>query len=224
MPDSGMVQTASDMLTQIAGMVGHPVRVTILDAHSRERVTRIPGVLVNALAGTLVVECLQPAPAGIANAPVTVELLAGTYLLWCHSTVQSAGRDLCHLALPASVQTVQRRRHPRVDMEIPVHLLVKQGDRVFAAHLRDLSAGGASLRTEAPVAEGEDVALVFSLGSGLFFQDLRAVTVRCAGTPDGSYAIGLQFRCSPEQEAALGAWVHRQLEPAMARQPGEQAD
>lgn len=45
MPDSGMVQTASDMLTQIEGLVGQPVRVTILDAHSRERVMRIPGVL-----------------------------------------------------------------------------------------------------------------------------------------------------------------------------------
>lgn len=196
-------------------LCGHPVRLTVLDPSSRERVERVAGILAGVQSNGMTVDCLRPVPGLAGGAPVAVEVLVNGNLFWCHTTLQSVGgeaMDRLVLRTPASVQTLQRRRHPRVDLDVPVNLVLSRTGDAIRTTFRDLSAGGASLLTATPLSAGEPVQLVFSLGSGLFFQDLAAETVRCTDGPEGKYVVALRFKCDKVHEEALAAWVSGRLE------------
>lgn len=210
--------TASGMqpvVDQMSELLGYPVRVTVMEPISHERQTRVAGVLAAVTAAGIVVESAGTMPLFPAEAPATVEVLHGGSLYWCHTKVQpgAAGQyRSMYLALPVEVQTTQRRRFPRVDLDMTVHVLVHDGPRVLEGAIRDISAGGAAVHLTDSLTEGQSVGLVFELGSGLYFQDLGSRVVRCTGTADGSYVVGLEFVCLAHQRAALAAWVNRQLE------------
>jgi hypothetical protein len=58
-----------------------------------------------------------------------------------------------------------RRRAPRVALAMPIALRVASG-QAFAAHLVDLSAFGAKVRTEQPLQPGTRVAATMEIGAG----------------------------------------------------------
>lgn len=214
MAEGVTASSLSSMLRQLGELCGHPVRVTVMDPKSNERLNRVSGVLTAVDRAGLTVDCVQAISLMPASSPVTVEILEEGNLYFFHTSFnpEGTGREQLRLKLPSLVQTTQRRRYPRVDLDIPVHVMVNDGSQAVAAVLRDISAGGASLRFEKPIPEYQRVNLVFHLGTGLFFQNLEAETVRCTGTVDGVYIVALRFFCQPDQEVALAAWVNRQLE------------
>jgi hypothetical protein len=210
---SDTAAVASELvLAQLMAMRGQPVRITIKDPDSQERLVRIPGLVSGGEGGVLGVECLTPPVSCPVGTPVTAEILAQGQLFWCHTSLAApgAGRQLL-LQLPITVQTAQRRRYPRLDLNAPVHLVMKEDGRTLSGVFQDLSAGGAALRVNESLQVGQEVRLIFALGSGLFLQDLEAEIVRCALAPDASYVVALLFHCGPEQEQALSTWVSRQL-------------
>lgn len=202
------------ILEHLVTLGGQPVRVTLLDASSRERTARLHGVLTSIRGTGLTIECVDSVPALVEGTPMAVEAMVKGVQTWFHtsltSTVRRAASQIL-LRLPEKVQTIQRRQHPRVDFDAPVHLVLKGIGQVIKGTLRDLSAGGASIRLSGPVVSGEIVQLIFNLGSGLFFENLEGEVLRCAPVPDGSMIVGLQFRCSDEQRDLLAQWVNQRL-------------
>jgi len=198
------------LVTALKAMCRNPVRVTILSPISHEQVVRMPGILSEATETEVVVDFLSTPP-DLARAQVTVEVLSGGNLHWFHSRTQRVfGVGRLALDLPEGVHD-SRRSHPRVDLEVPVRLLTYGGRRYVTATLRDLSAGGASLQSEAELKQGERVTLIFALGSGMFLRDLEMEVVRCLPGAKGLYIIGLRFHCDSKQESELTTWVQKQL-------------
>lgn len=212
---SGGPTSGTDLtVQQLSGLCGHPVRLTILDPLSNERISRISGLLVQVENARIAVDCLSHVPGLPESAPVTLEVLHQGLLHVGKSALcpRQDGWQRLYLEVPEALQTVHRRQHPRVDLAIPVHVVVNIGTQVLSAVLRDISAGGASLQVGQMLPAAQRVALVFELGSGLFFEDMEAETVRSVATTDGQYIVAVRFFCQADQEAALAAWVSRQLE------------
>ncbi|MFZ5817402.1 MAG: PilZ domain-containing protein [Bacillota bacterium] len=203
-----------EILAHLESLRGQPVRITLLDAASRERAGRVHGVLTVVRQTGLTVECVDSVPGTPEGAPLALEAMTRGLQTWFHTNLAATARPgalQLQLALPQKVQTIQRRQFPRVDFHARVHLVVKATGRVVEGALRDLSAGGASIRLSGEVGPGEIVQLMFSLGSGLFFESLTGEILRCHRGPDGSSIVGMRFQCSAEQQALLAQWVNERL-------------
>lgn len=208
------VPASSLILGRLSDFCGMPVRVTVLDPDSKERLDRVAGVLSAVSALGLTVDCLRVTGPLLSGTPVTLEILVNGNLVWGHSVVldqQVRGQSLLYLQAPVALETLQRRRHPRIDLEIPLHLVVPRTGETLECLLRDLSAGGAAFQTPEPLGAGESVQLVFDLGTGMFLQDLQAETVRCTDAPGGSYTVAVRFVTGHDYEEKLSAWVDKRL-------------
>lgn len=194
------------------------VRVTVMDPTSRERVFRVAGVLVCVSTDLLSVECTHPCPTFPPEAPSTLEILTSGEILFCHTRLHPVqeGRGRLDLVPPESIQTEQRRKYPRVDLSVPVHVVTGPSGKVLQAQLRDLSAGGAALALQSFLEPGSLVGLVFTLGSGLFFEDLEGEVLRCTPSQSGGWLVGLQFTCNDEKRDLLANWVNRRLRESRA--------
>jgi c-di-GMP-binding flagellar brake protein YcgR len=202
------------VLAHLTALRGQPVRLTLLEANSRERYARLHGVLIAVRGTELTIDCVDSVPALPEGTPVAVEAMVRGVQTWFNTHLSSKVRRSAPqlmLVLPEKLQQVQRRLHPRVDLEGPVHVVVKRTGQVIAATLRDISAGGASIRLPSAVEVGEMIQLIFNLGSGLAFENLKGEVVRCNAAADGGAIIGLMFRCSDEQRETLSQWVNQRL-------------
>lgn len=216
--DQGPPPEVGLIVQMLRPMCSHPVRITVMDPQSRERLFRTAGVLMKVDEDLLAVECLHPTPALPILAPATLEVLSGPEILFCHTTLSqtpSLRLGRLHLVLPAAVQTEQRRRFPRVDLSVPVHVMVHRTGKALEGELRDLSAGGAAVALDEQVEVGDQIAMVFNLGSGLFFEDLEGAVVRCTPSRSDGWVAGIQFRISDKQRDLVAAFVNRQLQSQM---------
>lgn len=195
------------------GIQGQPVRVTILNA-AGERRCRVNGSIRTATDETWTVDLIDPVPPLVLRTPVALEILVQGDLLWTTTWLRAETTGLVttlHLVAPSTIHRGQRRAYPRVDLSLPVHIKREPAGELVAAQLRDLSAGGASFQAEGSLVVGEQVQLVLSLGSGFYFQNLKAEVVR--GPSDGSHprTFAVRFQCDEHQQALLAGWVARQL-------------
>ncbi|HWI65038.1 MAG TPA: PilZ domain-containing protein [Symbiobacteriaceae bacterium] len=207
---SESVLTEAEVALRLAEGLGAPVRVTILDAETRERRFRILGVLSGTDPTGLVVDCVEWVSQPISGATAAIEILVDSRLLWCHTQVSTGAgsdRDRLFARLPEKIHVSQRRRYPRVDIEVQVHLVAQSDRRVIPATMRDISAGGASMIAGAALPVGERVSVICALGSGLYLSDVQAETVRCSDQGDSTYYVAVRFVCDPQQEAMIAAWV-----------------
>ncbi|MFZ5826635.1 MAG: PilZ domain-containing protein [Bacillota bacterium] len=198
-------------------MSGERVRLTVLDPISRERYMRFPGMLSGITASALSVECWQTVPVFPPGTPVTMEVVTNGQILRIQSAVQSCEPDRwswLQLDMPANLETVEYRRHARVEVKSPIHLITEGEGHAVYGFLRDLSAGGAALRTEEPLSPGVRVQASLSLSTGLILERLDAEVVRCSETGDGFYVLAVQFDYSPEKQALLESYVKGRLETA----------
>lgn len=212
-----LAASASSTVSKFLGdLCGMPVRLTILESDTRNRIFRAAGTLSRVKASSLTVECMRSVPAFQSDVAAAVEVMVNGSLIWFNTTLSPdtapSHRGEVTLVLPDAVQTLQRRRHPRVDLDVPVQLVINRTGEGIQARVRDLSAGGTALRTQSPVSAGDEVTIRFPLASGMFFRDPVGVTLRCIDDADGDYSVAVQFACSPEQEARIAAWVNQRLE------------
>lgn len=194
---------------------GCPVRVSLFDPLYGDRLGRYTGLLINVLPDSLRVDCLESLPAVLPDALVTLELVHGGQFYWCHTRLLVAfphGSHQLQLSWPERLQTAQQRRHPRVDTSLPVHYTVGESQTIRQGVVVNISAGGVALEGAEQLAPGDLVSLVFALGSGLSFQEIRAEVVRSTATRTGSWSSGMQFvGLRPEQERQLMQWVATRL-------------
>lgn len=102
----------------------------------------------------------------------------------------------------------QNRLHKRVDLQLSAE--INRPDGVFTAATKNLSAGGAALESERPLADGENLRLsLFLVHEGIEDPDapplIVGATVRwTAEGDDGTYVAGVQFEhISAEQKQWL---------------------
>lgn len=195
-------------LDRFAANVGCPVRVTLLDASTQERAERLMGVLMGRHGSELQVECLPGLLAPVTAATATLEVVEQGTVYWARCELTGTDSTLT-LHLQGPFQVGHRRRHPRLDLQLPVQLLLADGG-LAPAELRDLSAGGASFQTERTCTVGAPVRLILSLGSGFYLRDLAAEVVRVSEQVSG-YVVAVQFQADPDQVAKLEEWLNRQM-------------
>ncbi len=200
------------LFEQFRAMQGQPVRVTVLFPVTRERLTRLPGMLVAVSDGALVVDCTNLFVSIPDQAPVTIEFLVSGKLFWCHTILVKVDEtQRLYLKLPDMLQEQQRRRYPRVDINVSVRLITHDGSINMPAILRDISAGGAYMETTQPIEPGNQVTLVFPLGTGMMFNNIEVEALRCTRLKTESFVVATRFCCSQQQQDELAAWVDRQL-------------
>lgn len=198
------------VLERFASNVGRgcPVRVTLLDATTQERTERLMGVLMERRGSELQVECLPGLLTPVTAAMATLEVVEQGTVYWARCELTGTDSSLT-LHLQGPFQVGHRRRHPRLDVKLPVQLLLADGG-LAPAELRDLSAGGASFQTETHCTVGAPVRLILSLGSGFYLRDLSAEVVRVSERI-GGYVVAVQFRADPAQIVKLEQWLNRQM-------------
>lgn|GEM_PF-6716967 len=207
--------SVTDFLSQCQG---RPIRVSLFSPVYKDCLGRYPGILIKVLTDSLWVDCLDAPPTSPVGTRVTLEFVHQGEIFWCHASLLAGFADApntLHLSWPDSVQVTQRRQSPRVDTNVPVHYLADGDSRPAQGVIINLSEGGAALQGPTPLTPEQSVALVFSLGSGLFLQDIRAKVLRCNATQSGTWLSGLQFQeLTAEQFASISSWVRRRVENA----------
>ncbi|HLO01982.1 MAG TPA: PilZ domain-containing protein [Symbiobacteriaceae bacterium] len=202
-----LVEPVPDRLASNVGR-GCPVRVTLLDASTQERAERLMGILMDRSGSELQVECLPGLQAPVIAATATLEVVEQGTVYWARCELTGEASTLS-IHLQGPFQVGHRRRHPRLDVKLPVQLLLEDGG-LAPAELRDLSAGGASFQTETICTVGAPVRLVLSLGSGFYLRDLSAEVVR-VNERIGGYVVAVQFQADSAQIAQLEQWLNRQM-------------
>lgn len=197
-----------------------PVRVSLFDPVYLDRVGRYPGILAQVQPHCLEVECLDNPPSAPAGTRATLEVIKDGQLLWCHTYLQQGQDDQPYtlwLTPPHLVQSAQRRNSPRIDTYVPVHLVLDGTTTAIQGVIIDIGTGGAAVQSAAALSEGQRVALVFALGSGMFFEDIQAVVLRATALRTGNYTAGLRFEnLNPVQERLLTQWVGHHAQNAFS--------
>jgi hypothetical protein len=202
-----LVNDAPEILRECKG---RPVRVSLFDPVYLNRLGRFPGILASTSPDALEVECMSPPPIVGPNTPATFEVLYAGDVLWCHTWVIDRERlstGQIWLKWPEGMQTAQRRNNARVDAHLPIHFL-RDGAAPAVGLVMDISEGGLAMQSQVPLEVGERVSLIFSLGSGLFFQDIQAVVLRTSAARNGLWVMGVRFEfVAPEQQALVTKWI-----------------
>ncbi len=108
--------------------------------------------------------------------------------------------------------SIDRRRHPRLRLEVPVD--IDQGHHLYLGNTADISDGGIFVRTDAPIRVGASVRLHLTSGHHVITVIGRVAWRRRpeAGAVAG---IGVQFtEMSPHARATLRALM-RELTPVL---------
>lgn len=214
MPEGIMGVWEGGLHSRLDAMNGERVCITVLDPISRERYMRFRGEVSGMTNSALSVDCWQAVPAFAEGAPVTLEVLSTGQMFRMHSTVQAYEPDRwsrMRLTVPAGLETVENRLHTRVEVRSPIWLVTEGQGQAVHGILRDISAGGAALRTEEPLSPGTQVYSALSLSTGLMFERLEAEVVRCSETGNGWYVLAVQFDYRPEKQALLDDYVKSRL-------------
>lgn len=195
--------------------LGQPVRVTFFAAGSEQRHALAHGLLERVVDGKEIRITCTERLAGIEvgdRAVVEVLFEGALLLLFAELQAQPRSDQLC-VTWPGEVQTQQRRRHPRVDVRLPVHFLRPTEASPQRGEIENLSAGGMAVVTTTPLNVGESLFLAFGPGSGHFFQKVEANVVRVTPVVGAElhYRVGLQFTgLESEAEVMLSEWIRSQ--------------
>ena len=105
----------------------------------------------------------------------------------------------------ASGTAADRRATPRIRVDRPIKFRVADRDDgpLIDAHLLDVSAGGAGLRTAQPLAPGDEFFLMLFDAVELASTPLRYCVVRCEPLGGGQFLVGAAFVGNPTSAPVL---------------------
>ena len=114
-----------------------------------------------------------------------------------------------HLVTPKKLETVQRRRFPRVKLHTT--LIYHNAETRGQGTAINLSASGLLLLSDTPVKAGSEFSIDLDIPGGEILQKVPTRVVRCLPTPDGPYQVALRFVNLPvAREIALIKLVWRE--------------
>lgn len=200
------------LLALLHRLVGQPARIHVLDPACRDLVmARLPGAIATVDARAVEVELHQPFRREWHGAPLVAEVMRGPSLIRFETrSVQprAVSSHRVHLALPEHLHDVQRRRHERTDLSLPVRFHRVPLGPALAGQMINLGAGGLAFGTAEPVAVGEHLEFAFTGPDGLHYQDLPGQVIRVSAHQELGMVAAVQFReLHPAVEAALATCV-----------------
>lgn len=208
----GLAGQQSDAYLKLRAMTGAPIRVTFSPATGTE--VKVAGLLERVVVTGMLVDLEHP-PMGLElGSVVSLEILTRDALIRCETTVSEVdpSRHL-YLHLPLSVEAVQRRRHPRADINLEATLRSALYTEAVPIHLINISAGGAAYSSHLPFEPGSRVQLYMSTDT-LAPAEITAHVVRCTQIDEGVWAVGVAFDLlNPAQEAKVVQYVSTIVNP-----------
>ena len=195
--------------------IGQPVQVVVHGPQTYKHYTKLIGfVEAEYLILQLPVQDGWPVP--LTNGQrLDVRVFSGVSIYDFSSVidfVQLHPRNLMVLSYPESIRETRLREHERVSCDWPVQIRTAQGPWM-AAHLQDLSGGGAAVvaaQALATVGESVTLRLNFSLAATGGQEDMEmSATVMSASVgeaaPDPVHRLGVRFE---QIDPRILLWVH----------------
>jgi hypothetical protein len=202
-------------LKDLRALIGLPGRLTCAEGFAGSRMTHLPCTVRQVDHREIVLAMPDGVSLPRANSAVVLEVAARLALIQCFTTVRMRGQDhTIHLHTPARPHVVQRRRYPRVDLFLSVHIFAPERSITpLPAQLINLSQDGAACVIGEPLEPGMPVRIDLS-GIGLFPAEARAEVRRSTPNPAHLWVIGLQFTALlPEQQLYLEKYLAAYLKP-----------
>ncbi len=211
---SSSVALSAEQVQWVVDCAGRPARISFFTSDSSQVVRRVHG-LIDEIDICKTIDVASHGEVGqlLLESPTIVEVMIAGELTILHTTLQ-AKYGPYHIALswPSAVRTQQRRQHPRVDIEVPMHYLAEGSYITRYGVISNLSAGGLAFTTRDAVDVGAELSLAFGLGSGCFLNSIQGRVVRCIALDRGGYQVGAQFiDLHPTTFQQLRAWVEKRL-------------
>jgi c-di-GMP-binding flagellar brake protein YcgR len=128
------------------------------------------------------------------------------------------------LRRPDSVRKVQRRRHFRLPVVLPVYYEVTGAESTLKGSTLDLSGGGLSISMAEPLASGQELQLKLELPDG-FAINAKGRVVSCteveAAVKPRRYSAGIQFLgLSPQMEERIIGYIFQEQRQRRWREAG----
>ncbi|MDB4897018.1 MAG: PilZ domain [Firmicutes bacterium] len=202
----------SDMFLKFRAMTGYPIRVIINEAGAAGTPLKLPGILERVVVTGAIIDLESPMPGLPAGTPVQLEILAKLALVRCETVISSvdATRRL-YVDLPESMDTLQRRQHPRADVQLQSDLAVDPNEPSIPVQVINLSLGGAAYSTPVPLAVGS-MAYVQLTALGLAPAEIPVKVMRCTSVGPDLWVVGVAFAAlNPAQEAKIAQYVNTVL-------------
>ncbi|MFZ5826633.1 MAG: PilZ domain-containing protein [Bacillota bacterium] len=196
---------------------GRPARVSLFVPNTTQLLARIHGGIDEVeLQRAIAIDCHGEVGRVPSGCPTVVEVMVRGELILLHTTFERAdGLHALVLSWPHEVRTQQRRLHPRVDVELPLHFMVDGAAPTRQGMMNNLSAGGLAFTTADPIAPESELSIAFGLGSGFYLNSIQASVVRCTILLEGGYQVAVRFvDLPPATFAHLKEWVQGRLAEA----------
>lgn len=202
---------AGEALESLYELRGHPIRIHVLSGAVRDQALgRLAGFLTRVSATELELQLSGPFLADWNDAILVVEVLTPRNLVRFETRAVPVAQATYRLGVrvPELLLDVQRRKHHRTDVALPITYLRGGLGPPVGGELANLGAGGAAFWTEDPFGPGDRLVLQFDSPDGTRFADLWSECVRANPHPDGRWLVAVQFRdLHPAVESALAAYV-----------------
>jgi hypothetical protein len=201
----------------VSECTGRPARISFFVPGTAQLLGRVFGGIIAVEPNqAMSVDCHGMVGTLPPGCPTVVEVMVRSELTILHTTLErSHTPNELVLNWPYEVRTQQRRQHPRVDVELPIHFLAEGSPSTRQGVMHNLSAGGLAFNTSEPLATELELTIAFGLGSGCFFNGIRASVVRCTPLLQGGYQVGVRFvDLPPDTFHHLKEWVHKRLAAA----------
>lgn len=196
---------------------GRPARVSLFVPGTAQLLARIHGGIDEVEPQrAIAIDCHGEVARVPSGCPAVVEVMVRGELILLYTTLQRAdGLHALVLNWPQEVRTQQRRKHPRVDVELPLHFIVGGVPPTRQGMMKNLSAGGLAFTTPEPIVAESELSIAFGLGSGFYLNSIQAHVVRCTALTEGGYQVAVCFVDLPSDTfTPLKEWVQKRLAEA----------
>lgn len=196
----------SDVYHKLRSTTGCPARLTI---HTGEpSPVTVPGLIRRVVVTGLVVDMEIPVFELQSGTVLDVEIMSKDALVRFRSVLQEADSSrTLYLALPDSLESVQRRKHPRIDVQLEALTSGDQTEAMDPVRILNLSIGGVGYVSSQPQLPGDTATLQLS-AVGLSPAEIPIRVVRCEPVGNGQYMVGVAFQTlNPAQETKLSQYI-----------------
>lgn len=201
---SGLAKTESDIYMKARTLIGFPIRVST-KADSQE-ILRMSGLLERVVVTGFIVDLETPPPTLPTGTRVVLEIISNTALVQTETSLTEVHGRRLYLNLPERLDFVQRRRHPRADVQLVSQLETLDGSKV-PVQIVNLSAGGAAFSSLTNHSPGDTI-LLHLTALGLTPAEIPANVVRSTPIGNDVFIVGVSFQfLNSAQQAKVSQYV-----------------
>lgn len=193
---------------QLRAATGSPARVTLKDPETGITIARVPGLVRRVVVTGFILDLEIPMFSATAGQRAEVEVLSASALIRCTTVIQELeSARVLYLEIPEGLDIVQRRRHPRIDVNLEALAQEEEAGRSVPIHIMNLSVGGVGFVSAAAHPPGTTLRLHLNI-AGLNPAEIPVRVVRCELMGPEKWMVGASFQAlNPAQEAKLSQYI-----------------